>query len=326
MADLGAEVRKFNRMGLVLRMGFSPDQFSEINQGDRDEGDTNERVTNRMRKINKFYTNGSNYGSAPVIRDFRFSNDTNSAVPVGFDLQYIWKDFMVSAGVSYYIIGGTYKSYYSVLGDLSTRANNATVAAYDDINENYDRDNDYVPEAVGLFPTGGLEYQFTEYIESKRVDLPFKVGIHLTLEREYSLFMGGGINYHYGKTTRVIEATPTRGGPEFTPDIDEFSATQIGLFFFMNAEYRLTDRIGVMSGIQVNYGESKLVKDKRVTGSRTVNSLFHANDNNDEGGPEKGNQDDADVTTGPGFRRFTTLSFSGIQSHFGIVYYFTKFR
>ena len=316
-------------INLGFKIGYTPQVFPNIHRDSKWIG-TSERIEGQVEYINNFYKNPD---GTPVVSDFKiptkynylgYEAGYNYAIPLGFHLQYRWRVFAIRTGFIYSLVRSSNRTYKSKVGPDTVRRNDPTIRAYDDIDENFDGDTDFVSEAYGLRPTYGEEVYFRENITMEKWEIPLTVTANVFMVAYVTVYIGGGVSYFYGAATRTIfvEGASEEKKKFFVDDVDRFIARGFGINMVIGTEYRGFEDLGIIFEIYYTYGESSIVRDSVITGAYTNNSLFHANDELDWGGTEYGK--DGGIRFGKGVVRYGNLSFNSMTLFIGVVYYVFK--
>ncbi|RME88526.1 MAG: hypothetical protein D6767_10000 [Candidatus Hydrogenedentota bacterium] len=316
-----------------LSIGYSPDTF-HLSETSEALAEQNSRILKKMDLINRTYDSTA-YGEEKVIRDFKFTSNSMSAVPVEVSLKYSWYGIMIRMGFVYYNMPVNSKSYVLTTGLLTKRkqtSSSGSTTFYQDLDQNFDTDlsNDE-PAAIGLRPTYGIPTRFYQYVKAERFEIPVTFGISMFDLGPASFYFGGGFTFYYGSKTRVIHAEPEGGqnASYFVDDVDKFTSSFIGFHIMLGAEYRFMSNVGITTDLSLSFGSTRPVVDSVRTGAFTNNSLFHANSGGDYGGNENPDEINKEKTTGgsdahqmgSGLERTDSFDFSGLRIMIGINYH-----
>ena len=312
-------VKKPRGIIFQVKAGYSPQVFGDFFQGTATDALMLDRIQNRIDQVNRDYTNLSNYGGKKIVSNFTYDNDVQYSLPVGFDIGYRIGYFSFETGLIYHLIAETNMSYDMTVGPQTVRFSDTSITAYADINENANLDNRVYKPAYGLYPTGGRSTRFYMHSAASRWEIPFTIFINIDTGTAYTYSLGAGIGYYTGTEERNIYAEALDQS-----DIDRFSASAIGYHFVFRARYKMFAQIHLLAETRFTFALSAPVKDSVITGTGTVDSIFHLNAASDFGGSEipaeTGKSTALAPIPGTGVERYESLNFTGISFFIGIGY------
>jgi len=267
------------------------------------------------------------YGDRVKITDLRTDGGELSTMPFGLNLRFIYNRLFFKFSFLNHVIPVNRRSY--VLNtkpgvDSTLATTGAANNFYSDYYKNQDGDlsND-VKLAYGLIPTNGENYFFQSTSVAQVLEIPFTVGFILIGKEFYKFYIGAGVTFFTGRTSRTITVSKIDGanlspitGLYSQADIDEFSGNATGFHFMMGSEFQVTSKVGLYMEFTYSIGAAVPLEDRIRTGSNTVLSLFTSNDSFDMGGAEVPGS-----VTKPGLPRVSGLNFEYIRLTFGLSYH-----
>ncbi len=250
------------------------------------------------------------------VGDFRYLRPEKNAqalvsVPVGGTIKYSYKFLLFRFGFSYDIVmSNTFKGTTENSFIWNDNANTFPPAAggtlsgqdvFDMVLQNAKDSGQAI-----LPSTGGRDITISQRITGARIDAPLSIALQFINTYALKAYVGGGITYYWGKTTRILQDTL----PNTIADIDTYEGSTIGFHLLSGIEYEILTRLGLSAEIFFNYGDASPLQDQVISEDPyTVQSFFH-DSKNDVVGPE--NRDNPQVSR---------LEFSGIRLLIGLNYY-----
>ncbi|RME88528.1 MAG: hypothetical protein D6767_10010 [Candidatus Hydrogenedentota bacterium] len=251
----------------------------------------------------------NNVGEFKYIRP-EHNSQAMVSIPVGGNMRYSWKFLLFRVGFTYdFIMSNTFKpvvnsfiwndnatSFPAQAGGLLSGQN-----VFDMVLQNA------ADSGVAILPsTGGRDITIRQEITAQRVDAPVSIALQFINTYALKAYIGGGITYFWGKTTRVLQDTL----PNTIADIDVYEGSTLGFHLLTGIEYEVLNRLGVSAELFFNYGIAGPLTDQVITEDPyTVRSFFH-NPKTDRLGAEDRNNPEV-----------SQLEFTGVRILLGVNYY-----
>lgn len=161
---------------------------------------------------------------------------------------------------------------------------------------------------IAILPsTGGRDVTISSEVRALRVEIPFTVAFNFINTPATTAYLGGGLTWFYGSTTRILSDSL----PNTVEDVDRFTGSTVGFHILTGAEYQFIRDTTLSVEVIMNYGEAGPLEDQVISENPyTVNSFFHTLKNEDSPGPEDG-------------ARASRLVFTGYRILVGVNYYLT---